>query len=56
MSEGKRAHPSVDKARFTAHLGSKQSGDKIVPYRCEFCRQWHIGHPPASIQHKLGLR
>jgi hypothetical protein len=52
--EGKTAYPSIDKARYAAHLASKRSSEKIVPYRCEFCRQWHIGHPPARVQRRLG--
>ena len=54
--QGKKAFPSIEKARYAAYLRSKKSGEKIVPYRCRFCRQWHIGHPPSGIQRKLGYR
>lgn len=25
----------------------RASGVAVSPYRCPFCRGWHVGHPPS---------
>jgi len=53
--EGKKVYIR-EEAKEAAYSVSRKSAEKLVPYHCRFCRQWHIGHPPISVQRKLGYR
>lgn len=53
--EGKKAY-TREEAKDAAARVSRNSGEKLVSYRCQFCRRWHIGHPPIAIQRWLGYR
>src|SRR4051794_14946555 len=54
--EGKRKYLTSADATAAAAVLTKSSGQKVVPYRCPFCRRWHIGHPPIWVQRRLGYR
>ena len=51
----KRQHKTSGKAmasivRLRANGGDK--GRMLVPYRCRYCENWHIGKPSGSESHK----
>lgn len=33
-----------------------RKGECLNAYKCQFCKQWHVGHPPAKIQRKLAFK
>lgn len=41
--EGKRPHDGL-----VAAINASRATPGTVPYRCDGCRKWHIGHPPRS--------
>jgi hypothetical protein len=49
----KRYASSADAVAAAGRIG-RAKGEKLVAYRCRFCRQYHIGHPPVAVQQKLG--
>jgi hypothetical protein len=48
----KRRYASEREARDAAYLIRMQTGERLAPYECFFCRCWHLGHagdePPRS--------
>jgi hypothetical protein len=50
--EGKRQHETRPEANFhkmmliNNHLADPGS---LWVYRCDFCKKWHVGHPPAKL-------
>lgn len=46
--EGKKRHGTPAEAGSAAWHARVKSGDNIWPYRCPFCRGWHIGHRSAQ--------
>jgi len=42
--EGKRHYTSEREARLIARRFGATVGARLRPYRCLFCRDWHIGH------------
>ncbi len=56
--EGKEAFDSESGAaaalRLYQRLRRLRTGDGLVPYPCEFCGKWHIGHsaPPGLRQRR----
>lgn len=43
---GKVAFTSKRRARGSARV-MQQRGHTIVPYRCPWCRRFHLGHAPS---------
>ncbi|MFI6639974.1 hypothetical protein [Streptomyces sp. NPDC050504] len=46
---GKHAHR--DRAAALAQIASLRRMDgavRMAPYRCPYCRHWHVGHLPGS--------
>ena len=51
----KRRYGSHAEARAYALLSRQHTGETILPYACQFCGGWHIGHPPKrAITVNLG--
>lgn len=46
---GKRAYPDHASAGRAAAGARETFGEYLVPYRCSFCRQFHVGHPPRTV-------
>ena len=44
----KRGFASEQLARNAVFLIRRETGNRMEPYRCPFCRQWHIGHRGAA--------
>lgn len=51
MCEGKERHPTEAGARAALQFyqveGTLRSCNGLVPYRCDFCLLWHLGHASA---------
>lgn len=40
----KRKYTTKNRALHYASLSAKRTGEELKPYKCEYCRLWHIGH------------
>jgi cytochrome c5 len=45
---GKMPHPSRKRARLAARALLYRKGEKVYPYKCPCCANWHIGHRRKS--------
>jgi hypothetical protein len=45
---GKRPYGSEREALDNAYLIRMQTGERLSPYECPFCRAWHLGHSAAQ--------
>jgi len=52
--EGKDRYPSMDIASRYAKEACKRTHSWIVPYHCQFCGSYHIGH--ATPEAKRSIR
>jgi hypothetical protein len=46
----KQRYADEREAREAAHLVHLHTGERLSPYRCPFCRRWHIGHGERGAQ------
>ncbi|KRE38212.1 hypothetical protein ASG73_04415 [Janibacter sp. Soil728] len=46
---GKRAYYSRAEAKKKAKDMSRRTGERVIPYRCDVCPDWHIGKPPPGL-------
>lgn len=37
--------------RAVRYLSGNKRRERLHVYRCNICRQWHIGHPPTKQGH-----
>jgi hypothetical protein len=51
---GKKKYTSSQQAKDAAFLTGRKHNEKLVAYHCNYCGSWHIGHPPVSVQRRLG--
>lgn len=52
--EGKQAFPTAAIAAMYNKTGAKKFGwQRLHAYKCEFCHQFHLGHPPRKIRRIL---
>ncbi len=51
--EGKTPYPSHTAAAAAARWRSRQTRSWIRPYKCQFGRHWHIGHPPRKVRRAI---
>jgi hypothetical protein len=49
-------HATQAQARYTCYLEKKRLDEWLIVYRCKFCRQWHIGHPPKNVRKAIETR
>ena len=47
--DGKTPYDTRDKANRVRNL-KRQFGNNV--YRCRFCENFHIGHPPAELRNR----
>lgn len=47
--EKKVSYATSDKANMVAHAATKRTGSRIWSYRCQYCNQFHVGHPSRRI-------
>jgi hypothetical protein len=41
----KHDHPKAARAHARSLEWNKH--EHVTPYRCPFCKSWHVGHPPS---------
>jgi hypothetical protein len=46
----KQRYADEQEAREAAYLVRLHTGERLSPYRCAFCRQWHLGHSDRGAQ------
>lgn len=51
--EGKVRHASRDAAITAVRQMARRRDVYLVPYRCQFCKGWHIGHPNSAIRNAM---
>ncbi len=51
--DGKVRYAGHDDAQAQAVYRSKCARCLILPYRCQHCGGWHIGHAPAKVKHAM---
>lgn len=44
MHASKREFPTFEQASNAANLIFRRTHEQMVPYKCEFCAGFHIGH------------
>lgn len=45
-----------DEIRRRIRVTKGEMGGRLAPYHCEFCGQYHIGHPPAAVRQSMADR
>jgi hypothetical protein len=40
----KQRYADEQEARHAAYFVRLHHGERLAPYLCPFCRQWHLGH------------
>lgn len=43
-------HINQANAGYAAVLMRRKTGERIVPYKCQHCNGWHIGHPIGRFE------
>jgi hypothetical protein len=46
---GKIRYENETVAKSSAFLISSRSGSLLRQYKCRWCHQYHIGHPPGKL-------
>jgi hypothetical protein len=54
--QGKVAYPTLESAQIAARISSRKFNTGLSPYKCHFCRGFHIGHLPAQMCKAMRLR
>lgn len=54
--EGKVRYPDMETASRYAKEACKRAHNWIVPYHCQFCGSFHIGHATASAKRSIKAR
>jgi hypothetical protein len=44
----KQRYADEQEARQAAYLVRLHHNERLSPYECPFCRQWHLGHGGAA--------
>ena len=47
--DGKVRHATLEAAKLAARKASSGSVGKLWAYKCKFCKNYHIGHPPKDL-------
>jgi hypothetical protein len=45
---GKRRYFTRAIAKRESSRIRREGGDKLRPYQCRYCQQWHLGHRPGE--------
>jgi len=56
---GKVKHKTEQEARRALSYlmrGPNYDGQQLVAYRCQFCRQFHLGHVPYAVRQAIEAR
>lgn len=53
---GKRSFSNERTARWHAEHTRLPEGESLVPYQCDFCRQWHNGHDRRGLNQAIAER
>lgn len=41
----KKLYTNKNKAKYVAGMRSKDTKEQLEPYKCNYGKHWHIGHP-----------
>ena len=44
----KRTYTKTGAKKVVRRAASFKAGEMMHPYRCHYCRHWHIGHAPEN--------
>lgn len=53
MCDGKHKYKDGVTAREGAREAIRRTGHRIGAYKCQFCKQWHMGHTPSSVRRAM---
>ena len=53
---GKRAYATLAEAQDVAKYHNKRGGEWMLPYKCDFCGNYHTGHAPGHVRKKILMR
>ena len=53
--EGKLRYPTQDEARMASNRANSRTS-WIMPYKCNFCGGYHIGHAPNGVRQSVIAR
>ena len=52
---GKRCYGTIKAALDALRTHARRFG-RMTPYRCHFCKQFHLGHPPRKVREAIAAR
>jgi hypothetical protein len=51
----KMAYTSESAAKEAARQLGRKGKAWLSPYRCRFCRRWHVGHMPHEARRRIAV-
>lgn len=44
-----RFQSGADAKRWAKKIKKTKGGPRMIAYVCDYCEQWHVGHPPPGL-------
>ena len=54
--EGKVSYETIEDATDAARKYRHDFGQRLTPYRCKWCGNYHVGHPPRHVRRAIAQR